>query len=96
MSLREQELGRRRLAMRLPKIRSRIMLAAAPWQLDLFEAYERAVSFREIMRLSPSQDDLFAEYAKTCLHIERDILCAMTEKNLRSEAGAARLDGPGP
>ncbi|MFP3546726.1 hypothetical protein SB748_25070 [Rhizobium sp. SIMBA_035] len=74
-----RELGRRRLAMRLPKVRSRIMHAAQPWQLELFEAYELAVEYRELMRINPSETGLFEEYCETCLDIERDVARFMTD-----------------
>ena len=73
-----RELGRRRLAMRLPKVRSRIMHAAHPWQLELFEAYELAVECRELMRINPSEAGLFEQYCETCLDIERDVTRAMS------------------
>jgi hypothetical protein len=87
MRSKKRELGRRRLALRLPKLRSRIMNTVLPWHLDLFEAYELSIEFREVMRVSPSQEDLFQEYVRTCLDLEREVARAITENNNRAGTG---------
>jgi hypothetical protein len=63
--------------MRLPQIRDRILIAHHRWQLELFEAYEVAIETREVMRLNPSEADLFEEYSRVCLEIERDVVDSM-------------------
>jgi hypothetical protein len=79
-----KEVGRRRLAMRLPQMRSRIMSARRPWQLQMFEAYELAVETREFMRFNPSEEILFEEYVTACLEIERDVVRSMRDDRLES------------
>ncbi len=88
----KREQGRRRLAMRIPKLRSRIMDTVLPWHLDLFEAYELSIEFREVMRVSPSQEHLFEEYVRTCLDLEREVSRAMTENNSRAGTGVDQSD----
>ncbi len=73
------EAGRRRLALRLPQMRSRIMTAKLSWQLDLFEAYQMAVEARENMREDPATSGLFDEYVDTCLELERDVVRTLRE-----------------
>lgn len=78
-SFNRQEAGRRRLAMRLPHLRQRILQARTPWQLELFEAYQVAVEARDSLREEPPTSDLLQEYDETCLEIEQHIIRAMHE-----------------
>lgn len=75
------EAGRRRLAMRLPQMRQRIMKAYEPWQLDLFEAYQMAVETRDFLRKQPFQSNLLWEYDEACLEIELHLTRAMHEQS---------------
>jgi hypothetical protein len=80
--------------MRLPNVRGAIMGASHPRQLELFEAYEFALECREIMRFNPSEQDLFDDYAKACLDIERDVCRAVSDARLSARMLRARLDDP--
>ncbi len=92
--MRLYELGRRRLAMRLPDVRDSIMRESRSWQLELFEAYQLAVEFREVLRLDPSCQELFEEYEKTCLDLERDVERVMRETTDRARGKARRSNNP--
>lgn len=73
------EAGRRRLALRLPQMRTRIMAARLSWQLDLFEAYHLAVEARDEIRANSALAGLLDEYVETCLDLERDVIRMMHE-----------------
>ena len=92
--MRLYELGRRRLAMRLPDVRDSIMREDRSWQLELFEAYQLAVEFRDVLRLDPSCQELFEEYEKTCLDLERDVDRVMRETTNRACGKARQSDNP--
>jgi hypothetical protein len=74
-----REAGRRRLAMRLPHMRTLIMAARDPLQLELFEAYQMAVEARDTLRGRPSNSNLVREYDETCFEIEQHVIRAMQE-----------------
>ncbi len=74
-----QELGRKRLAMRLPQMRARIMIARNPSQLALFEAYELAVETRDRISMIPAEAERFEEYSSICIEIEHDIVRRLSE-----------------
>ncbi|MBY5361221.1 hypothetical protein HFO97_14890 [Rhizobium leguminosarum] len=74
-----REAGRRRLAMRLPHMRKLIKAACDPLQLELFEAYQKAVEARDILRGQPFNSNLVREYDETCLEIEQHVIRAMQE-----------------
>ncbi|MDV4159269.1 hypothetical protein ACCT14_22035 [Rhizobium brockwellii] len=74
-----REAGRRRLAMRLPHMRTLIMAARDPLQLELFEAYQMAVEARDTLRGRPSNSKLVREYDETCFEIEQHVIRAMQE-----------------
>ncbi|PDT15833.1 hypothetical protein CO670_15145 [Rhizobium sp. J15] len=70
-----REAGRRRLAMRLPQMRKLIMEARDPWQLELFEAYQKAVEARG----RSSDAELIREYDEICCEIEQHLVRALSE-----------------
>lgn len=72
-----REAGRRRLAMRLPQMRTLIMQARDPWQLELFEAYQMAVEARDRLRRRRFNLKLVREYDETCVEIEQHVMGAM-------------------
>ncbi|MGO6815036.1 hypothetical protein [Rhizobium leguminosarum] len=74
-----REAGRRRLAMRLPHMRTLIMAACDPLQLELFEAYQMAVEARDSVRRRRFNPNLVREYDETCLEIEQHVIRAMQE-----------------
>ncbi|MGZ2379788.1 hypothetical protein [Rhizobium brockwellii] len=74
-----REAGRRRLAMRLPHMRTLIMAACDPLQLELFDAYQMAVEARDDVRRRRFNPNLVREYDETCLVIERHVIRAMQE-----------------
>ncbi|MBX4953904.1 hypothetical protein [Rhizobium lentis] len=74
-----REAGRRRLAMRLPQMRTLIMKARDPWQLELFEAYQMAVEARDRLRRRRFNLKLVREYDETCVEIEQHVVRAMHE-----------------
>ncbi|MBX4927302.1 hypothetical protein [Rhizobium binae] len=74
-----REAGRRRLAMRLPQMRTLIMDAREPWQLELFEAYQMAVEARDRLRRRRFNLKLVREYDETCVEIEQHVIGAMHE-----------------
>ncbi|MFB2567577.1 hypothetical protein [Rhizobium sp. IMFF44] len=76
-----REAGRRRLAMRLPRMRNLIMEARDRWQLELFEAYEIAVETRDALRGEPFNSDLVQECDETCSEIEQHIVRAMLKNS---------------
>ncbi|MBX4924201.1 hypothetical protein HJA76_31830 [Rhizobium bangladeshense] len=74
-----REAGHRRLAMRLPQMRTLIMKARDPWQLELFEAYQMAVEARDRLRRRQFNLRLVREYEETCVEIEQHVIRAMHE-----------------
>ena len=74
-----REAGRRRLAMRLPHMRTPIMEAREPRQLELFEAYQMAVEARDRLRRRGFNLKLVREYDETCVEIEQHVIDAMHE-----------------
>ncbi|MGO8193143.1 hypothetical protein ACC786_14830 [Rhizobium ruizarguesonis] len=74
-----REAGRRRLAMRLPHMRTLIMAACDRLQLELFEAYQMAVEARDALRGRQFNANLVREYDETCFEIERHVIRAIQE-----------------
>jgi len=74
-----REAGRRRLAMRLPQMRTLIMESRDPWLLELFEAYQMAVEARDLVRGQPVNAKLVREYDETCFEIEQHVIRAMDQ-----------------
>ncbi|ARM88040.1 hypothetical protein RHEC894_CH01726 [Rhizobium sp. CIAT894] len=77
-----REAGRRRLAMRLPLMRTLIMEARDPWQLELFEAYQMAVEARDALRRRRPNSYMVREYDETCCEIEQHVIRAMRELSI--------------
>ncbi len=76
-----QEAGRKRLAMRLPSMRGRIMAAQTASQLALFEAYHLAVIATETFRRDEINSDLVEDYEALCIEIEQDVIRTLSLTN---------------
>ncbi|EJZ21220.1 hypothetical protein NE852_08755 [Rhizobium sp. Pop5] len=74
-----REAGRKRLAMRLPQMRTLIMESRDPWQLELFEAYQMAAEARDLIRRQAFKQKLIREYDETCFEIEQHVIRAMDQ-----------------
>jgi hypothetical protein len=67
-------IGRRRLQIKLPHLRSELSSSRAGWFDNLFEAYGLAVLALEGFRQTPgSGGDLIREYETICGEIEQDM-----------------------
>ncbi|WP_426240119.1 hypothetical protein [Pararhizobium sp. DWP1-1-3] len=68
------QIGKKRLRLKMPHLRSKICSGDLAKLEDLFEAYGLAVLALDGFRLSPVLDlDLIQEYERTCAEIEKDV-----------------------
>ncbi|EJC78967.1 hypothetical protein Rleg4DRAFT_0547 [Rhizobium leguminosarum bv. trifolii WSM2297] len=81
-----REAGRRRLAMRLPEMRTLIMQARDPLQLELFEAYQMAVEARDAVQRRRVSSKLLQEYDETCFEIEKHVIRTIHEPSVGDAA----------
>ena len=82
------EIGRKRLMMRLPHLRSSIASASSDCMIELFCSYELAVNMRDALVLGGGRPDLADEYRQICLELEEEV-----EVVLCATALAVRRDG---
>ncbi|EJT06003.1 hypothetical protein RCCGE510_06472 [Rhizobium sp. CCGE 510] len=74
--------------MRLPEMRTLIMEAREPRQLELFEAYQMAVEARDSVRRQGFNSSRVREYDQVCFEIEQHVIGAMHEPSYTTEQKA--------
>ncbi|PDS72853.1 hypothetical protein [Rhizobium sp. L43] len=74
--------------MRLPLMRTLIMEARGPWQLELFEAYQMAVEARDAVQRRKVHTNILREYDETCFEIEQHVIRAIQEPSHANEQKA--------
>ncbi|MGR9171071.1 hypothetical protein [Rhizobium sp. KDH_Rht_773_N] len=76
-----RERGRRKLMLRLPDIRHRLVGMTNETLGEMFEAYDLAVDALDRFRNQhPREDRLIAEYEQLCLEIEREIVVYCSDR----------------
>jgi hypothetical protein len=69
-----RERGRRKLMLRLPDIRHRLVGMTGETLGEIFEAYDLAVDALDRFRNGcPREDKLITEYEQLCLEIEQEV-----------------------
>ena len=76
-----RERGRRKLMLRLPDIRHRLVEITSETLGEMFEAYDLAVDALDRFRIQrPREDKLIKEYEQLCREIEQEVVVYCTSR----------------